>query len=637
MTADAARSGSAGAPGEPPRLPTLRRSLLPLLLAVLLPLVAAVSGLVAYQWSEQREHGLAELQHQARLLRLALDRELTLDIAVLTALGASRDLERADWATVHEVAKRASAVRPGSWIIGMDDTGQNTFNTAVSFGGALPNLRRSLAKPGSVEWRGRRLPLPALEIFTDPLRTGQPAFSGLVYGRSSNRAVVATNVPVMRSGRATHVLGLAYSPDVYVDLLRAHAPGQEHLAAIVDDRGLVVARNRAPEESVGLQAPAPFDKGAGALPDEGLGETVSLEGVPVHYAFSQSRVNGWTVSVGIPTSTLLAPARRALWASFAFVVAMFLLGGAFALRLSRRIAVPLTTLAARANSEANSFDDVPSSGIEEVEVLKRAMVGAAAAQEQRRRSEAEREQAQRGLEQANAKLLEEGRRKDEFLAMLGHELRNPMAALRTAGQVLARTQEQDALKARMHGIVARQSAHLARMVDDLLDVARVTHGKMMLRKVDVQLDELARSVAEDARPQVERKGLHFELRADDPVRVVADETRIAQVLANVLDNAIKYTPAGGRITLNVAAEGSQAVVRVRDSGIGVPAELLPRLFEAFAQDAQAIERSQGGLGLGLAIARRIVELHGGSIRMRSEGAGLGTEVEIRLPAEHSGE
>lgn len=636
MTADAGRSGATAAPAEPRRLPTLRQSLLPLLLAVLIPLVAAASGLVAYQWAQQREHGLAELQHQARLLRLALDRELTLDIAVLTALGASRDLERADWATVHEVAKRASAVRPGSWIIGMDDTGQNTFNTAVPFGAALPNFRRSLAKPGSIEWQGRRLPLPALEIFTDPLRTGQPAFSGLVYGRSSNRAVVATNVPVMRSGRATHVLGLAYSPDVYVDLLRAHVPGQEHLAAIVDDRGLVVARNRSPEQSVGLQAPVPFDKGAGALPDEGLGETVSLDGVPVHYAFSQSRVNGWTVSVGIPTTTLLAPGRSALWASFAFVVAMFLLAGAFALRLSRRIAVPLTTLAARATAD-NRFDDVPSSGIAEVEVLKRAMVAAAAAQEQRRRSEAEREQAQRGLEQANAKLLEEGRRKDEFLAMLGHELRNPLAALRTAAQVLARTREPDALKARMHGIVGRQTAHLARMVDDLLDVARVTHGKMMLRKIHVELDELARSVAEDARPRLERKDLHFELRADGAVPVVADETRIGQVLANVLDNAIKYTPAGGRITVDVAAEGNQAVVRVRDTGAGVPAELLPRLFEAFAQDAQAIERSEGGLGLGLAIARRIVELHGGSIRMRSEGAGLGTEVEIRLPAGRSGE
>ncbi|MDO9357064.1 MAG: histidine kinase dimerization/phospho-acceptor domain-containing protein, partial [Solirubrobacteraceae bacterium] len=363
----------------------------------------------------------------------------------------------------------------------MDETGQNTFNTAVPFGAALPNFRRSLAKPGSVEWQGRRLPLPALEIFDEPLRTGQPAFSGMVYGRDSDRPVVATNVPVMRSGRATHVLGMAYSPDTYVDLLRAHVPEREHLAAILDDRGLLVARNRAPAASTGLQAPAPFDKGGRALPEEGFGETLSLDREPVYYAFSRSRVNGWTVSVGTPKAVLLAPARRALWASLAFVVLMSLLGGALALRLSRRIAVPLTTLASRAHAEGETFHDVPSSGIEEVEVLKRAMVVAAAAQEQRRRSEAEREQARRELERANARLLEQDRRKDEFMAMLGHELRNPMAALRTAGQVLARAGEEDALKARMHEIVRRQSAHLGRIVDDLLDVARVTHGKMILR------------------------------------------------------------------------------------------------------------------------------------------------------------
>jgi signal transduction histidine kinase len=595
-----------------------------------------VAALVAYQWLQQRERGLSELQHEARVVRLALDRELTLDIAVLNSLAAMRDLDLGDWATVHSVATRAASVRPGSWIIGMDAAGQNTFNTAVPFGAKLPNFRQSLAKPGSVEWNGRRLPLPALQIFDDPLRTGQPSFSGLVYGRSSNRPVVATNVPVMRSDRATHVLGLAYSPDAYVELLRAHLSGKEHLAAIVDNRGLVVARNRAPAESVGLRAPAPLDQGAGALADDGVGETVSLDGEPVYYAFSRSRVNGWAVSVAIPKVQLLAPARQALLASLAFVLVMALIAGAFSRRLSQRIAVPLTTLAARAHAETSSFADVPSSGIEEVEVLKRAMVDAAAAQEQRRRSEAQREQAQRELELANAKLLEADRRKDEFLAMLGHELRNPLAALRTAGQVLTRTREQDHLKARMHDMVARQTTHLSRIVDDLLDVARVTHGKIMLHKVPLRLDELARSLAQDGRAQFEAKEIHFELHALRPVTVFADETRIAQVLANLLDNAIKYTPAGGRIALEVDVDGAEGVARMRDTGIGVPADLLPRLFQPFTQDQQAIERSEGGLGLGLAIVKRIMDLHGGHIRMRSEGRARGTEVEIRLPLHPGG-
>ncbi len=589
---------------------SLRRALLGVAAVLVLPLALALAGLLAMQWRQQRDRALDDLQVQARALRHAMDRELALDITVLNALAASRDIDRGNLAEFHAAARRTAQVRPGSWVILVDATGQNLLNTARPYGTPLPNLRRSLAQPGTVQWQGRELPLPSLAIFDDPLRTGEPAFSGLVYGRLSQRPVVATNVAVARDGRPTHVLGMAYGADFFVEVLRGQPLPPEGIASVLDGTGRVVARNRANERFVGRTAPPPFAHGTRDLPAEGMGATVSMEGAPTDYAYSRSRVNDWVAVVGLERSVLLVPAQRALWTSAAAVLGAALVAGLLALRLARRIDRPLATLAERVPAADARYDDVRDSGIAEVEALKRAMVQAA---------------------QAHAQLLDTDRRKNEFLAALGHELRNPIGAIANAANLLARLPEPDPAKARMHALLVRQSRQVARLLDDLLDVARVTHGKLALHRAPLRLDLLAARIAGDLAAGAQRQDLQLAVDAPQPVVVEGDEARLAQVLTNLLDNAIKYTPAQGRITVAVGADGTQALLSVRDTGVGIPAELLPRVFEPFAQDPQGIERSRGGLGLGLAIVQRLVALHGGRITACSDGPGQGAMFELRLP------
>jgi PAS domain S-box-containing protein len=223
------------------------------------------------------------------------------------------------------------------------------------------------------------------------------------------------------------------------------------------------------------------------------------------------------------------------------------------------------------------------------------------------------------------------RTKDEFLAILGHELRNPLAPILTAVQLMR--MRGDTQSKREQEIIERQARHLVRLLDDLLDVSRITRGKIELRRAPVELATVAAKAIEIAGPLLEQKG-HM-LTVDVPprgLRVDGDETRLAQVVANLLTNAARYTPRGGRVWLRAGIEGGAAVVRVRDDGIGVEPEMLGKIFDLFVQAPQTSERAEGGLGLGLTLVRRLVEMHGGTVVAESRGLGYGAEVIVRLPA-----
>ena len=225
----------------------------------------------------------------------------------------------------------------------------------------------------------------------------------------------------------------------------------------------------------------------------------------------------------------------------------------------------------------------------------------------------------------------EARRKDEFLATLTHELRNLLAPVRNGLQVL-RLAGSDPDRERACGMMDRQVHHLARLLDDLTDVSRIGQGKVVLRKERVDLRGVLAEAAEASRPLVDA-GRHTLAvhRPPHAVPVEGDRTRLTQVFANLLNNAAKYTEPGGRIEVDVGADGGQAVVRVRDTGVGIPPELLPTVFELFAQVGTSLDRSQGGLGIGLALVRRLVELHGGSVGADSAGPGRGSTFTVRLP------
>ena len=230
-------------------------------------------------------------------------------------------------------------------------------------------------------------------------------------------------------------------------------------------------------------------------------------------------------------------------------------------------------------------------------------------------------------------LEEASRQKDRFLAMLAHELRNPLAPIRNALQLLRLVEPGSEPADRALAIMDRQLDHLVRLVDDLMDVSRITRGRIEMRKEPVDLGSIVLSAVETSRPALEDGRHQFTLSLPaEPVVVHADFVRLAQVIANLLNNAAKYTDTGGRISLAAERDGSEAVVRVRDNGIGIAAETMPRLFEMFAQAEESVGRSRGGLGIGLALSRSLVELHGGRIEARSPGRGQGSEFIVRLPA-----
>ncbi len=229
-------------------------------------------------------------------------------------------------------------------------------------------------------------------------------------------------------------------------------------------------------------------------------------------------------------------------------------------------------------------------------------------------------------------LREDDRRKDEFLAMLAHELRNPLAAIDGAVQV-AEGADADEQLAWAREVIGRQTKQLSRLIDDLLDISRITQGKIQLRREPLDLAAAVARAVESVRPQVDARRHMLEVDVGPgPLPVEADPSRIEQVLGNLLTNAAKYTPDGGRIRLSARREGGEVVVEVEDSGVGIAPEMLPRIFDAFTQVEQTIDRSQGGLGIGLTLVRRLVELHGGSVSARSEGPGRGSTFTVRLPA-----
>jgi signal transduction histidine kinase/ActR/RegA family two-component response regulator len=239
----------------------------------------------------------------------------------------------------------------------------------------------------------------------------------------------------------------------------------------------------------------------------------------------------------------------------------------------------------------------------------------------------------RKLQQAEAALKEADRRKDEFLATLAHELRNPLAPIRNALQIMRLCDNDPQTVERVRGVMERQLQHMVRLIDDLLDVSRITRNRLELRRERVELSRVVQAAVETARPLIDSREQRLTVTLPtEPISLDADLTRLAQVFANLLNNAAKYTRAKGEIWLTVLRRPSEVVVTVRDNGIGFTQEQRARLFQMFTQASASPDQAQSGLGIGLALARGLVEMHGGTIEASSNGPGLGSEFTVRLPA-----
>ncbi len=236
------------------------------------------------------------------------------------------------------------------------------------------------------------------------------------------------------------------------------------------------------------------------------------------------------------------------------------------------------------------------------------------------------------LQRTTDALQEAALRKDEFLAMLAHELRNPLAPIRTAVQLLRLKELSEAHRSSARDIIERQVEHLVGLIDDLLDVSRITRGMISLKREPVLLGAIVARAVETARPAVDtrRHTLTVEF-PDELITVEGDPTRLVQVVANILHNAAKFTEPGGAIDVRVSVDRGEVVLAVSDNGIGITAEAMPRIFDLFTQAQSKAERSEGGLGIGLALVRRLTEMHGGTVDAHSDGPGCGTTVTVRLP------
>jgi signal transduction histidine kinase len=449
---------------------------------------------------------------------------------------------------------------------------------------------------------------------------------GLRLGSDRRRRVLLVSAPIARGdGRPVGVVVAAIpAAELARRLDRAGS-----LVTLADGSGQEIAR---------------FDRtrGATAVPPlpAGWDRTVAAGGTPAVgsrlAAFSRLPSLRWAVAIERPRAAALAGVRRGRDLAFGLLVACTLLAIAAGLVTARRIARPLGSLADAVDqvTAGNLWAPLSPSGISEVARLSaafRLMRDRLAA----RTAEGERLAAEL-LARAEA-LAETDRRKDEFLAMLAHELRNPLGAIANASYLLEQGAGGKAggtggPQARAVAVVKRQVQHLVRMVDDLLDVSRITRGKVELQRRPLDLAEVVRQAVESTRPLIEARGhaLTVEL-PPAPLPLSADLTRLEQVLSNLLRNAAKFTEPGGAIAVVAAAEGSSAVVRVRDNGAGIPPELLPRVFDLFIQGEQGLDRSGAGLGIGLTLVKRLIELHGGEVEARSAGVGQGAEFVLRLP------
>lgn len=592
----------------------IRSHLLLLVAGAVMPLLVFATALTAYSWWQQRNALEVRQLERARAMTIALDTELQASMRVLRVLGLSPSLDPARLDAFAERMRGVLSTQPLWSVLAVGDPAWSTV-VAVS---PKPALSK---RPVLDEAMRRRV-----------LETRLPAVSGLV--RSDDGFFTQIAVPVIAGDGVRMIVMAAIEQQAWLGFMSQYPMGTGAIMTLIDPDGRIIARTLNNDRWVG-RPPSPELLERSREVAEAAFRNVGLEGVALYSAHSRSVRWGWTVATGIPAksveealreSSLLLIGAAALTVALAVVLALL-----FGRRIERPVAALGRSARALAHGDGDASPATEARSIDEVREVAHAFEEAGAMLHERQRALndalAGEQAARREAEQASAA-------KDEFLAMLGHELRNPLSALGSAVAVLDHVEPQGPEAARAKGIVHRQIASLRELVDELLDVARVTRGKITLHRGPVDFGRLAgRAVA--VMSATGRLGMH-ELRVDcGEAWVDGDETRLEQVVTNLLENAAKYTPQGGRIDVRVHPDGADAVLEVEDTGVGMSPELLPRVFDLFSQGERTLDRSQGGLGVGLALVRRLVELHGGRVSARSDGPGRGACFSVRLPREQA--
>jgi signal transduction histidine kinase len=582
----------------------LERRVFLVAVASLIPVAILSFALLITNAHEQRDRLLRVSEDTMLALMSATDAELKSTIAALDALAASPRLVRGDFKGVREEALELLGRRTNWLNVVVLDAGHQYMNARVPAAEPLP-------------------PVTELDVVEEVIRTKAPVVGQIVHSPVLKTTAVAVLVPFVRRDRVQYVIAAVVRPDSFFGLLDLQNVAGQGVIAIVDRNHKIVARSLNQAGAVGKPASPSLIEMLKSGRARGSGITRTLEDVAVYTVFRRSEFSGWVSAVGIPMKSIDAPVTRSYIVFGSAVFFSILLGLIAATLVGRTIVRPMHELeesAARVGrGEAPS---IPDTRLVEV---RRVAVALAKAHDERADSFQREHEARLAAEHAS-------KAKDEFLAMLGHELRNPLAAITNASQVIDRQRHTlDTTVATATGIITRQTRHLARMTDDLLDAGRVILGKISLTRAPLDLAAAVASTLDGLR-NTGRVGGHVLEVSLEPAWIFADPTRIDQIVGNLLTNALKYTPAGGSISVRTRREGAQAVFTVADTGIGIEPELLPRAFDLFVQGERGLDRSQGGLGIGLTLVQRLAELHGGTVQAMSAGSGKGATFTVRLPA-----
>jgi signal transduction histidine kinase len=584
--------------------------------SIVLP-VAVFCGVALHMLQDvQHDSAINRIEEAAALTARVVDADIYRAQSVLKVLGASHALAKGDLRTFHEEARNASAA-PGGWIILYDTKGQQLVNSRRAFGEALP-MR------------------PDPESVTAMLASGRGQVSGIRWGAALKNNFVMVETPIIAPDGTRYVIGQAFSPEFFAHSFAGRAIPPSWRVVIVDRSGVIIARSNQADHFVGKTI---RPETAAVINHSRSGVMRHLSGTQteVYDAYTRSALSDWAIIIGAPVEEI----NSAVWQGVTMISAGLAIALLAALTLAilagRRLVdfVERASTAAAALGRGDQPPAMPRSAINELEGLNEAIREAALRLHSEMDSRAAAENERNSLlvleTQARARAEEQNAAKDEFLAMLGHELRNPLSAVASAVAILERGDSIDAASAaRARDVLRRQTDHLRKMVDDLLEVNRALMGKLTLDTQAVDLADIVRRCVDTLHASGRTAGFDITLACDSAL-VNADPARLLQVADNILDNAIKYSPGGGSIRIGVRNDGDWVELTVRDAGQGITAQLLPTVFDIFVQGEQHLQRAGGGLGIGLSLVRRLVEMHGGTVAIDSAGAGQGACVTVRLP------
>ena len=546
------------------------------------------------------------VQQRTLVASLAIDATMEGTIQTLQALGAALEVDAVGFMAFRTVAQRILATQP-NW---------SNISLALPSGQQVVNLQR----PQGSKLHSIAGVDESLDIIT---ATRRPVINDLGFGTATQAWDIAVRVPIIRNDEIRYILTGVVKPEAIGDVIAQQPPGWK--AYVIDRKNKIIAAvaDGKMQPFTGQAAPqAMLDEIVAAK--DGWGTLSDAQGDVRHISVHRSALSGWALVVEVPGLAAQTMAWRSAWL-IAGGLAIALIA-AFALSYyvgRRRLLRPIEAMAdAAAALRRGTPARIPEvRGVSELTDLAAVLRSAVDGMHERQELVRREKETLESTDQA----------KNEFIAMLSHELRNPLASLTAAAHLMKLAGNNPRTMTEVQPIVQRQTRHMARLVEDLLDMSRVTMGKANLEMETLDLGAVARNLSSAWRA-AGRFDQHTVLSDLKPAWVRADRARMEQVLSNLLDNALKFTPRGRSIWVRTGERDGEAVIEVQDQGEGLPPSLVSHAFDLFVQGENGLDRGRGGLGIGLALVKRLVEMHAGKVEAASEGIGKGASFRVRLPA-----